>query len=341
MVTGVSVNLYRERRRKMKGKTGMVVLTAALLVALAVIGSIPTASAFQEKDLVIMSSVVGGVGFQNTTAVAKAIRKVAPDIRLTMESTSGYIDNAKRMFAGYGHMGLVAHDTARLAAAKKDFFAREGKRLYAIAPVHKLQWHIIVNADSPIKTIWDLKEKRVNLQPKWSSAEKTGSALFGALDIPITPSYYRHSEAAQALKTGSIDAHWLGGSTAVFMEYSMRTPIRVIELSDSDVKMIIEKLPHISQDQFPAGAYYKGTPEKVQSIATWALWMCREGVSDELAYAVAKAVHEHKDLLVSASKATEVIDVKNIQYVTVPLHPGAVKFYKEQGAEIPATAMPQ
>ena len=325
----------------MKGRACVVLLVGAFLMAFVVVGSAPTAGAFQEKDLVIMSSVVGGVGFQNTTAVAIAIRKVAPDIRLTMESTSGYIDNAKRMFAGYGHMGLVAHDTARQAAAKQDFFAGEGKRLYVIAPVHVLQWHIIVHEDSPIKTIWDLKGKRLNVQPKGSSAEKTGTAVFEALDIPVTFSYYRHSEAAQALKTGSIDAHWLGGGTAVFMEYSMRTPIRVIELSDNDVKMINEKLPHISPDLFPAAAYYKGTPEKVQSCATWALWMCREGVSDELAYAVAKAVHEHKDLLVKASKATEVIDVKNIQYVTVPIHPGVVKYYKEQGAAIPAAAMPK
>ena len=324
----------------MKASERVFLRLGGVLAALAVFGFAPAAGAFPEKDLVIMSSVVGGVGFQNTTAVATAIRKVAPDIRLTMESTSGYIDNAKRMFAGYGHMGLVAHDTARQAATKQDFFAGKGKRLYVIAPVHVLQWHIIVDADSPIKTIWDLKGKRVNLQPKGSSAEKTGSAVFEALDISVSPSYYRHSEAAQALKTGSIDAHWLGGGTAVFMEYAMRTPIRVVPLSDDDVKMISAKLPHISPDHFPAAAYYKGTADKVQSCATWALWMCSEDVSDELAYAVAKAVHEHKDLLVNASKATEVIDVKNIQYVTVPIHPGAVTYYTEQGVDIPAAAAP-
>jgi TRAP transporter TAXI family solute receptor len=257
-----------------------------------------------------------------------------------MESTSGYIDNAKRMFVGYGHMGLVAHDTARMAHAKKDVFAGKGTPLFVIAPIHKLQWHIIVNADSPIKTIWDLKDKRVNLQPKGSSAEKTGTSIFSELNIPITPSYHRHSEAAQALKTGMIDAHFLGGSTPVFMEYSMSTPIRVIEFSDADVKKIKEKLPHLSPSRFPCGAYYKGTPDAVQNIATWALLMCRADVSDDLVYAVAKGIHEHKKLVVEAAKGAEVIDLNNIGYVTVPVHKGAIKYYKEKGAEIPAAAMP-
>ena len=207
----------------------------ALLVGLFCLAGPPAAQAFAEKDLVVMSSVVGGVGFQYTTGVAAVVPKVAKDIRLTLEATSGYIDNAKRMYAGYGDMGIVAHDTARQALNHEGFFAAKGRDIRALAPIHKLQWHLIVNADSPIKTIWDLKDKRVNLQPKGSSSEKTGTAIFEALGIPIQPSYYRHSEAAQGMKSGSIDAHFLGGITPVFMEYSMRTPLRVIALSDDDV----------------------------------------------------------------------------------------------------------
>jgi len=323
---------------KRKGLSFLVAVSFLVAATIGLVGG--GASAYNEKDLVIMSSVVGGVGFQYTTGVAKVIRKVAPDIRLTLESTSGYIDNAKRLYAGYGDLGLTAHDTARKVLAREGFFARKGKRLLVIAPIHKLQWHIIVNADSPIKTIWDLKGKRVNLQPKGSSSEKTGSAIFKALNIPIRPSYYRHSEAAQALKTGMIDAHFLGGSTPVFMEYSLRTPIRVIELSDDDVKKIVGKLPFLSPDRFPCGRYYKGTPESVQSVVTWALLMCREDLSSDLVYAITKGIHEHKKLIVSAAKGAEAIAPDNIRFVTVPLHPGAVRYYKEIGIELPKKLLP-
>ncbi len=74
-------------------------------------------------------------------------------------------------------------------------FKEEGTSLVTIAPIHILYWNIIVNEDSPIKTIWGLEDKRVNLQPKGSSAESTATKLFEALDINIIPSYYRHTEA--------------------------------------------------------------------------------------------------------------------------------------------------
>jgi len=323
--------------RSFKGLGSWLVIVSIVLLGLA---GPPAAGAFTEKDLVVMSSVVGGVGFQYTTGVAAVVPKIDKDIRLTLEATSGYIDNAKRMYAGFGDMGIVAHDTARQAISHQEFFATKGREIRALAPIHKLQWHILVNADSPIKTIWDLKGKRVNLQPKGSSSEKTGTAIFAALGIDIQPSYYRHSEAAQAMKSGSIEAHFLGGITPVFMEYGMRTPLRVIALSDDDVAKITEKLPYLSVDQLPAGRSYKGTPETVQSVATWAILMCRADLSEDLAYALTKGVHEMKDLIVKSAKGAEVIDPANVKYLTVTLHPGAVKYYREAGAEIPDKILP-
>ena len=68
--------------------------------------------------------------------------------------------------------------------------------------------------------------------------------------------------------------------------------------------------------------------------------MCRVDLSDDLAHALTKGVHEMKDLIVKAAKGAEVIAPENIKYLTVTLHPGAVKFYQEKGVAIPDKILP-
>lgn len=293
----------------------------------------------QQYDLLVMSSVIGGIGFQYSSGVARVIGVVLPEARVTMEATPGYIDNAKRLHAGFGDLGIVSHDTAREAYLKEGAFAGEGTPLLTIAPIHVLYWNLIVNEDNPIKTIWDLEGKRVNLQPKGSSAESTATKLFEAININIIPSYYRHTEAAEMMRTGTIDAHWQGGSNPTWMEYSVRKPVRVIEFSDEDVAKIRQKLPFLSKVSFPAGDYYEGAGN-VQVVGTWALLMCREDLPEDVVYEITKGLYEHKDLMLAAHPGAADMGLDKVLDSIVPYHPGAIKYYTENGIQIPTDLIP-
>jgi TRAP transporter TAXI family solute receptor len=292
------------------------------------------------KDLVLMSSVVGGIGYAYSMGVNKVVQKVLPEVRVTMEATAGYIDNAKRLYAGYGHLGIVSLNTARSVFDHEGDFSKKGTLLAGLVPIHKLDWNIIVHADSPIKGLSDLQGKRVNLQPKGSSAEKTGSSIFQALGITIQPSYYRHSEAADGMKTGRIDAHWLGGSNPVFMEYSLRTPLRILNFTDEEVKKITAALPYLSKDTFPADKYYKGASQ-VQIVSLWSLLMGRADLSDEAAYKITKGIYENKEIMVAAHKGAEGMSPKDVLNLSIPLHPGAIKYYREVNIAIPDALIPK
>lgn len=293
----------------------------------------------QQYDLLVMSSVIGGIGFQYSSGVARVIGVVLPEARVTMEATSGYIDNAKRLYAGFGDLGIVAHDTARDVYLKENAFVGEGTPLLTIAPIHVLYWNIIVNEESPIKTIWDLEGKRVNLQPKGSSAESTASKLFEAININIIPSYYRHTEAAEMMRAGTIDAHWQGGSNPTWMEYSVRKPVRVIEFSDEDVAKIRDELPFLSRVSFPAGDYYEGAGN-VQVVGTWALLMGRKDLPEDVVYEITKGLYERKDLMLAAHPGAADMGLDKVLDSTVPYHPGAIKYYTENGVQIPAELVP-
>ncbi len=294
----------------------------------------------EQRDLVIMSSVVGGIGYQYSLGINNVIQKILPDIRVTMEATPGYIDNAKRLHAGYGDLGIVSLDTDREILAQKGDFAKKGKDLLVLVPIHKLEWNVIVHADSPIKGLADLQGKRVNLQPKGSSAEKTGTSIFSLLGVTIQPSYYRHSEAADGMKTGRIDAHWLGGSNPIFMEYSLRTPLRVLNLTDEEITKITSAFPHLSKDTFPAHKFYKGASQ-VQTVSLWSMLMAKADLSEEVAYKITKGIYEHKDIMVAAHKGAEQMSPKDVLNITVPLHPGAARYYKEIGISLPEILLPK
>jgi len=313
----------------------------SILLTIAILGGTFTTTviAAQQYDLLVMSSVIGGIGFQYSSGVAKVLTAAIPDARVTMEATSGYIDNARLLHAGFGDLGIIAHNVARAVYFGGEGFEKKGTPLVCISPIHVLYWNFIVEADSPIKTVWDLEGKRVNLQPKGSSSEATATELFNALNINIKPSYYRHSEAAEAMRSGAIDAHWLGGSNPVWMQYSVRTPIRVLKFSDEDIAKICEKLPFLSPVIFPAEDYYKGAGE-VKTLGTWALLMCRKDLSVDLVYQITKGIYEHKDIMLAAHPGAKDIGLDKVLELTVPYHPGAIKYYEEEGIKIPKKLIP-
>lgn len=319
---------------RIKIKAGILLITVLVIIVL----SVSVVSA-QQYDLLVMSSVIGGIGFQYSSGVARIIGEVLPEARVTMEATPGYIDNAKRLYAGFGDLGLINHDTAREVYFHEDAFAGEGVPLLNIAPIHILYWNLIVNEDSPIKTVWDLEGKRVNLQPKGSSAELTATKLFEAIGVNIIPSYYRHTEAAEMMRTGTIDTHWQGGSNPTWMEYSVRKPVRVIEFNDEDVAKMQEKLPFLSKASFPAGDYYEGS-KNVQVVGTWAMLMCREDLPVDVIYEITKGLYEHKDLMLAAHPGAEDMGLDKILDSSVPYHPGAIKYYTEQSIQIPTELIP-
>jgi uncharacterized protein len=316
-------------------------MTACPLIIVVLLVSVFSISVFsaQQYDLLVMSSVIGGIGFQYSSGVARIIGSVLPDARVTMEATPGYIDNARRLFAGFGDLGIVSHDTAREVYLHEGAFTGGETSLVTIAPIHILYWNLIVNEDSPIKTIWDLEGQRVNLQPKGSSAESTATKLFEAINVNIIPSYYRHTEAAEGMRTGTIDSHWQGGSNPTWMEYSVRRPVRVIEFSDEDVAKIREELPFLSKVSFPAEDYYEGSGN-VQVVGTWALLMCREDLENDVVYEITKGLYEHKDMMLAAHPGAADMGLDKVLDCTVPYHPGAIKYYEENGVQIPAELIP-
>lgn len=324
----------RSRFRRVAG-----LLIAALVTAMGILGiGTPAAFARATIDAHIMGSSIGGIGYAFATGVARAISESVPNARVTIEATNGYVDNAKRLHAGWGNMGIVAHDTARLMAAGQGDFARRGVTLYAAFPVHTLDWHVIVPANSPIRSIRDLAGQRVSVQPKGSTAETMSSAIFNALGIHIRAEYLPHAEAAEAMRTGQIAAHALAGVASVWQEFALRTPIRILSLTPEESAAIAAAAPHLTPIRYPADQFYHGV-EPVDTVSLWAIWMVRSDMDPDTVYAITKGVYERRHLVEAAHPQAAFMRPEQVLDLTVPIHPGAARYYRELGIDLPESAV--
>lgn len=289
--------------------------------------------------ILVQASSMGGIGYGYCMGLSKVAAKVAPEASFTVEATAGYIENAKRLSQDVGHMGVVSQNDAYAIFKQEGEFANAKVRLLTMFPVHTLDWHIIVPADGPIKTIWDLKGKKVSVQPKGSFNEQLSSTILSSLGIDCNKLYLTHAQAAEQMAGKALDAHIASGSSPAFAELAVRMPLRVVSLSDEDIKKIREKLPYLNPTEFKAENYYKGTGT-AKTVNVWALMVCREDMPDDLVYRLVRGAYENKALMEEGHPSARFMDPEQVKQIAVPLHPGAYKFFEEKGIVVPDSIKP-
>ena len=153
-----------------------------------------------------------------------------------------------------------------------------------------------------------------------------------------------YSAAASAFKDGKIDAFWVlvGYPNSSVIEASVQVKIRLIDVGVDAEKSGFYDAFAYSPTVIPAGTYGKGMPE-CKSFQDSTILSVNKDMPEELVYNIMKALWSDKGMaaMVAAKKTFKEMNLENgFRGASVPLHPGAVKFWKEQGKEIPAELMP-
>lgn len=324
--------------------TKILILCLVLLLTAAMIGCGSSGvdgpvSEPKMDHLLVQASVSGGIGYSYLMGMATIAEKVLPGVTVTLEATDGYVDNAVRMSKGIGEIGVMGAEDAYKIAMKQPPYQDAPKRVLAVFAIHTLDWVVIVPNDSNIETIRDLEGKIVNLQPKGSIAQSMSEAILDALGIDHNPQYLPHAEAADAMRTGQIDAHLVGGSSVPFRELSERFQLRLISLSKNEIDAIRSRLPYLAPVTHDGSIHYKGTG-KIDTVTLWAPAVAREDVPDEIIYTLLKGIFDNLDKMIEAHPGAANMKPEQILEMGIPVHPGAVKYYEEIGITIPAALRP-
>lgn len=258
----------------------------------------------------------------------------------TAQATNGSVANVNGVAGGAMESGFSQSDVATWAYTGTGVY--EGKPKVAdlrmIANLYPESIHLVVKKGSSIKSVADLKGKRVALDEPGSGTlvnARTVLAAYGVKESDIKPEYIKPNQAGDKLKDGALDAFFFVGGApagAIAELASSGAGIELVPLAGPQAEALRKSNPYLAVDTIPAGTY-KDVPA-VQTMAMGAQWVTSAKADTETVYQITKALYSKaaQDALAAGHAKGKFITKENaVKGVGIPFHPGAEKFYKEAG----------
>ncbi len=300
-----------------------------------------TSAVAQQQFVSIGTGGVTGVYYPTGGAICRLVNKDRKDhgIRCSAESTGGSIYNINTIRAGELEFGVAQSDWQYHAFHGTSEFKDAGpyEDLRAVFSVHPEPVTVIARADAGVSNITDLKGKRLNIGNPGSGTRGTWEVLEAALgwareDLRLAGEM-KSAETGQAMCDDKIDAYfWLVGHPSALTQESLATcASNLVNVTGPAIDKLVADNPFYRYASIPAGMY--GDNPEVSTFGVAATFVSSATVPDEVVYIVVKAVFDNFDqfkaLHPSFANLTEAEMIKD--GISAPLHPGAVKYYKERG----------
>jgi uncharacterized protein len=327
----------------MKHSVGREFMAVVIVIAAGFSFDVGIAAAQVKTRLSIATGGTGGVYYPVGGGIAALISRHIPNTEATAEVTTASVDNMKLLHADRIALALTQSDIAWDAyqAKLKGLSDKVGVR--AISALYTNYMHIVALDGSGIRTINDLKGKRVSTGAPGSGTEVKGLRVLEAYGI--SPKDLKSqdrlgaSESAAAMKDRRIDAFiWDGGlPTAAILDLAATPGIKIqlVGHGDAVAKMVSKYGPVYFVGTVPKGTY-GGMETDVQVAALTNLLTAHERMDESLAYQITKLLLERTPDLVAVHQAAKEITLKSaVVGSPVPFHPGALRYYKEKGIKVP------
>lgn len=250
-------------------------------------------------------------------------------------------ENLGKIYQGEWQLGFTQSDTAN-NAVKGELEDLDGTKIDNvgwIASMYPEAAHIIVREDSGIDSVKDLKGKKIAVGDAGSGTRAISDAILDAADISesdYTPEITDFGASTDMLGDKQIDAtiFVVGTPVAGLTQLAATTDVKLLELT-SDTTSAIEGATGAESYDIPAEAY-DFLDEDVPTVSVFAsLVASTDQVSEDTAYGLTKALFEHTDDVTLDVGKLITKDTAMLGIGDVPLHPGAQKYYEEEGIDLP------
>ena len=303
--------------------------TAALASTLAL--------AQQQQFVNILTGGQAGVYYPLGVALSQVYGKAIPNAKATAQVTKASAENLNLLQAGRGELALTLGDALSDAwkGDEEAGFKTKLDRLRGLSATYNNYIQIVASADSGIRTLADLKGKRVSVGAAKSGTELNARAVFRAAGLTYKDlaktEYLPFGESVELIKNRQLDATLQSAGLGVASIRDLATSVKIVVVSvPADVVAKIGD-PAYQATVIPAGTY-EGQTADVPTAAIPNFLVTHSGVSDELAYQMTKALYDNLDTMYAAHNAAKAIKRDNaVKGMPVPLHPGAARYYREVG----------
>lgn len=312
-----------------------------LLIGLVVIMSLTMIASAAKYDLTLGTGGVAGTYFPFGGAIAGVINASNPDINMNAVSSGASVANLNGIMKEDFDLAIIQNDTTFFmynGTEGSTFAGAAFKGISTICNLYPEAVHVIVRYDSTIKSIADLKGKKVSVGAAGSGTEVNARQLFEIYGMDYKkdcqPEYLDFATSAAKFKDGGLDAFFVTGGipTAAITETAITHKIRILGIEDAKIKQLQAKYPFFAGVTIPAKAYGANQPDASKTVAIMAVMVVSNELPDNVVYAITKTLFEKKAEITKGHAKGASIDLETaIDGLGAPLHPGAVKYYKEVG----------
>ncbi len=332
-----------------------LVLFVLLIAAFLMIFISPSFAA-KKSFFAIATGGTGGTYYPLGGVLAQALSNKIPDLIVTAQSGNASVANCNLIKSHQIESGFVQNNVAYYAYnGINQFDGKPVKNLRAIASLYPETIQIVAREGSGIKSMKDLKGKRLVPGDRGSGTEVDTLAVLAGVGLTYDDfanvDWLGFSGAAQRLKDRQTDVTFVtaGWPTAAITELATTSDITLVPLDDETIAKIIKEHPFYAKVVIPAGTY-KGVETDVPAITTMAQWVVDAAVPEEVVYALTKALWDKGSFVLRKSgeaaaeapsgaeimakahvKGKDVTLETALDGVAIPLHAGAAKFYREKG----------
>jgi TRAP transporter TAXI family solute receptor len=306
----------------------------AIAAAAAVV--LPAPSAMAQGFINVLTGGTSGVYYPLGVAIGKIFSDKIPNVKTQVQATKASVENLVLLQRGSGELAFTLGDSLKAAwdGDEEAGFKNKLDKLRTIGAIYPNYIQIVATAESGIKTLADLKGKSLSVGAPKSGTELNSRAILSAAGMTYKDlgkvEYLPFAESVDLMKNRQLNAtlQSAGLGVASLKDLSTSSEITVVAVP----KAIVDKIgPPFVAATIPANTY-TGQDKDVPTAAVVNYLVTSSAVSDDLAYQMTKLVFESLPELANSHVAGKEIKLETAASGSpVPLHPGAIRYYKEKG----------
>lgn len=304
-------------------------------------GILPKAAPAQERQrFLLVTGAAGGAFNEYGPALARVVAPRAP-IDLDVQATAGSNENIRAVSTGDADLGLINLGPAYDAWENRHAFRSGGgsyRNLRALFPMYETPFSLVALRASGIASLAELEGRTVGVGPAGGPSQLFFAGLAKVLQLTTRIVTGSPADQARRLLAGEVDAFWFGAGlpVAAFVEVLEKADARVLGLGEAEIAAFRAAFPYVSPFEIPAGIY-KGQDVPLRTAAVWNFVVASDRMPEEPAYLLTRAALDGSAELAAELPVAAGTAAANVAADTfMPLHPGAVRYYREKGIALPS-----
>lgn len=295
------------------------------------------------KRVAIASSTPGGGYYMAASALAKVLKNKLPEILCSVEVTNASKHNMQLIQAGMSQIGLTVSNAAWEGwNGVGSFKGAKTDKLRTVFPHYSTSYMYVTLERTGIKDIKEFNGKRFSAAMKNSSLDISSGYLFEILGIQPKIVNLPIMDSSRSLVDGTIDGFVVSAPETAVAQLELTHDVRILSLSEKELDSFMEKYPQFQRTKIDSEVY-KSIDEDIETFGNFAMWIVNEDISEDFVYDLCKAAFESiEDIaLISPAMARGMrrgLDL--LPYTPIPYHPGAIRYFREQGGNIPSSLIP-